>query len=152
MMEHAHESIAEKIDYLFRTVRRSDGREYTYDEVEQGTSGRVSRSYVWKLRHGRNRNPSLDVIEALSEFFHVPPQYFFGSGLQQNEEARTAAEVAAFLQDGRAREMAARARGLSPASLEAVNGLITSLRNIEMTDSARTRTAARHSVSTVYGS
>jgi transcriptional regulator with XRE-family HTH domain len=151
MHQSARDGIAEKIDYLFRTVRRPDGREFTYDEVEQGTDGRVSRSYVWKLRHGRNRNPSLDVIEALSEFFHVPPQYFFGADLQENEEARAAAEVAALLQDTRAREVARRARGLSPASLEAVNGLITSLRRIEMADNARNRTPVHPIVSSIGG-
>lgn len=46
-MTRARDTVSEKIDHLFRTVRRADGREFTYDDVERGTEGRVSRSYVW---------------------------------------------------------------------------------------------------------
>jgi transcriptional regulator with XRE-family HTH domain len=133
MMIRSRDTVSEKIDHLFHTVRRPDGREFTYDDVEQGTAGRVSRSYVWKLRHGRNRNPSLDVIEALSEFFRVPPSYFFGEALAEGTAAKEAAEVAALLQDRSARSVAERARGLSPQSLHAVIDLVDNLRGIEQT-------------------
>lgn len=127
----ARDDVSEKIDYLFRTVRRPDGREFTYDEVQRGTEGRVSRSYVWKLRHGRNRNPSLDVIEALSEFFNVPPSFFFCAPLDEGPQARETVEIAALLQDEAARRVAERARGLSAPSLQAVSSLIDNLRSIE---------------------
>jgi len=126
----SRDSVSEKIDHLFHTVRRQDGREYTYDDVEQGTGGRVSRSYVWKLRHGRNRNPSLDVIEALGEFFRVPPTYFFGEPLPDDETAREAAEVAALLQDTAVRTVAEHARGLSPQALQTVVALIDNLKSM----------------------
>jgi len=127
----ARTNVSEKIDYLFRTVRREDGREYTYDDVEKGTGGRVSRSYVWKLRHGRNRNPSLDVIECLANFFQVPPMYFFGEGLESNLESQKAADVAALLNDASAREVAEKARGLSPAALAIVSDLLNNLRKLD---------------------
>lgn len=127
----ARDSVSEKIDHLFHTVCRADGREFTYDDVERGTGGRVSRSYVWKLRHGRNRNPSLDVIEAMAEFFRVPPSYFFGEALESDPQAREAAEVAALLQDPAARRVAEKARGLSTPSIQALSGLIDSLHVIE---------------------
>ncbi len=128
MPERARDHVSQKIDHLFRTVRREDGREYTYDDVERGTRGRVSRSYVWKLRHGRNCNPSLDVIEAMSQFFRVPPSYFFGAALRDEETAKEAAEIASLLRDEAAREVARRARGLSPAALTAVSDMIDHLR------------------------
>ncbi len=130
-MTRSRDAISEKLDHLFHTVCRPDGREFTYDDVERGTAGRVSRSYVWKLRHGRNRNPSLDVIEALGEFFQVPPTYFFGDEIQNDAAARETAEVAALLQDPGRRQVAERARGLSHRSLEAVLDLLTSLHEIE---------------------
>jgi transcriptional regulator with XRE-family HTH domain len=129
--ERSRDSVSEKIDYLFQTVRRPDGREFTYDDVERGTSGRVSRSYVWKLRHGRNRNPSLDVIEAMSVYFGVPPEYFFGGELRSEARAIEAAEVAALLQDPDARLMADRVRGLSPTAIQALLALVEHLRSIE---------------------
>jgi transcriptional regulator with XRE-family HTH domain len=137
------ETVAEKLNHLFHTVRRPDGREYTYDDVERGTVGRVSRSYVWKLRHGRNKNPSLDVIDALAAFFRVPPEYFFGEPLAEDDQAREAAAVAALLQDRAAREVAQRARGLSPTALETVAALIDNLRALERAPKRRTRAGAR---------
>jgi transcriptional regulator with XRE-family HTH domain len=130
-MIRARDSISEKIDHLFRTVRRDDNREFTYDDVERGTQGQVSRSYVWKLRHGRNRNPSLDVIESLSEFFSVPPAYFFGQSIEGDARAQELAETAALFKDPAARLVAECARGLSAASLEAVVNLLENLHAIE---------------------
>jgi transcriptional regulator with XRE-family HTH domain len=130
-MARARESISAKIDYLFRTVRREDGREFTYEDVERGTKGRVSRSYVWKLRHGRNRNPSLDVLEALGEFFSVPPHYFFGGEVSDDPVGREVAEVAGLLRDPASRLVADRARGLSPTALQALGNLIESLHVLE---------------------
>ncbi len=137
----ARDSISKKIDHLFITVLRADGREYTYDDVERGTDGRVSRSYVWKLRHGRNGNPSLDVIEALSQFFMVPPSYFFGQPLADDVQAREAAAVSALLNDPLARGVAERARGLSPSSIHAIENLVDSLRKIEGLKNGRSRQA-----------
>jgi transcriptional regulator with XRE-family HTH domain len=130
-MARARDYVSGKIDHLFHTVRREDGREYTYDEVEQGTDLRVSRSYVWKLRHGRNSNPSLDVIEALSNFFGVEPEYFFVPKDGDDDRSRRIADIAALLQDSGVRSIAERARGLSPTSIEAINSMIDNLHAIE---------------------
>ena len=43
MSDRSRDNVPQKIDHLFRTVRREDGREFTYDDVERGTQGRVSR-------------------------------------------------------------------------------------------------------------
>ena len=125
------DSLAEKVDHLFLTVRRPDGREHTYDDVESGTRGRVSRSYVWKLRKGRNRNPSLEVVEALSEFFGVPAGYFFGPPIGANEEAASAAAVAALLRDEAARRLLEGSRGLSPAAMAALLAMLDHLRELD---------------------
>ena len=121
-------SIPEKLDNLFRTVRRPDGREFTYDEVEKGTAGAVSRSYVWKLRHGKNENPSLEVVEAISAFFHVPVSYFFGHGEEADPDALA---VAGLLQNPELRRLAERAQGLSPDGLELVGQLVDGLTRMQ---------------------
>lgn len=129
-MQRSRNTISQKIDHLFKTVRREDRREHTYDDVERGTEGRVSRSYVWKLRHGRNNNPSLDVIEALAQFFRVEPAYFFDQP-EDPDHALALAEVAALLQDPVAQAVARHARGLSDASTETVLNLIDNLHVLE---------------------
>jgi transcriptional regulator with XRE-family HTH domain len=127
-------TVSEKIDHLFRAVRRPDGREFTYDDVEQGTGSRISRSYIWKLRHGRNRNPSLDVIEAMSEFWGVLPEFFFEQAAIDDKAESDAAAVADLLRDPAARAVAERIRGLSPQSLQTVMDLEDSLRAIEVSE------------------
>lgn len=127
----ARDGISAKIDHLFRTVRRSDGREYTYDEVEKGTDGRVSRSYVWKLRHGRNRNPSLDVVESLAEFFRVPPSYFFADGEGDEGAADEAATIASLLRDEWSRALLERSRCLSPSARVALMDMLEHLRRMD---------------------
>ncbi len=141
MHQRARFSVSEKIDHLFKTVRREDGREFTYDDVQRGTGGRVSRSYIWKLRHGRNNNPSLDVIEALARFFSVPPSYFFGPPLADDELAAEAADVAALLRDTSARRVAEESRGLGPTALRAVSEMIGHLRAL---DESEPRSPAKH--------
>jgi transcriptional regulator with XRE-family HTH domain len=121
-------SIPEKLDHLFKTVRRPDGREFTYDQVEKGTSGAVSRSYVWKLRNGRNENPSLEVIEALARFFEVPVTYFF-EGV--DVPSQDAVAVANLLRNPALRRLAERAQGLSPEHLELVGDFIEGLKRLE---------------------
>ncbi len=130
-MNRAADAIAAKIDYLFHTVRRPDGRAYTYDDIERGTGGQVSRSYVWKLRNGKSQNPSLDVIEALAAFFHVPPEFFFGAVGEGDESQREAALVAALLHDPAARRLAEAARGLTPTAVRIVLGVISALRPVD---------------------
>jgi hypothetical protein len=70
------------------------------------------------------------VIEAVGEFFSVPPEYFF-CHLQDEALATEAAEVAALLHDPAARSVAERARGLSDTASQAVVALIDSLHTIE---------------------
>ena len=125
----ARDSVPDKIDNLFKTIRRPDGREYTYDEVERGTGGAVSRSYVWKLRHGRNRNPSLEVIEALGHFFDVPATYFFESG-ENADDAREAAAVAGLIRHPGVRQLAEQAQGLSAEALALVTDLAANLKRL----------------------
>lgn len=125
------DSLAERVDYLFVTVRRPDGREHTYDEVEAGTGGRVSRSYVWKLRKGRNRNPSLEVVDALAEFFGVPVGYFFGEDLAHDSESHAVAALAALIRDDDARRLLEGSRGLSPAAMGALLTMMDHLRGLD---------------------
>ena len=70
-------ALAEKIDLLFKSCTKPDGKEFTYQEVEAGTGGAVSSTYVWKLRTGKSTNPGYRVLQALGDFFGVPPSYFF---------------------------------------------------------------------------
>jgi transcriptional regulator with XRE-family HTH domain len=68
--------LAEKLERLFDEVRKPDGSKYTQAEVVEGTSGILTRVYLWKLRTGRATNPGYQIIKALADFFGVDTNYF----------------------------------------------------------------------------
>lgn len=78
-------TIAELVDDLFKTHRRSDGKEYTYQEITIKLGGAIDPSHLSKLRNGRIANPGRDSLLALCRFFQVPPSYFFPE-LAEHEE------------------------------------------------------------------
>ncbi len=69
--------IADLVDHLFKTRLRPDGKEYTYQDVENATNKALSASYVRKVREGIIRNPGRDALMELCFFFRVPASYFF---------------------------------------------------------------------------
>ena len=73
-------SLAEKVDWLFRTRLSARGRQYTYGQVQRATGNRVTASYVWRLRTGAMSNPGLSTLETLAGFFEVPLSYFAEGG------------------------------------------------------------------------
>jgi transcriptional regulator with XRE-family HTH domain len=110
--------LAAKLDRLFDLVRRDDGTQYTPKDVAEAINEAagetvISSTYVWQLRVGRRGNPTYRHLIALSQFFVVPPSYFFDD--EAPGQATQSAEVEAALRDDVIRDIALRAVGLSPA-------------------------------------
>ncbi|MEK8171611.1 helix-turn-helix domain-containing protein [Streptomyces sp. M19] len=86
--EPAASTLAEKIDALFRVVRRPNRDQYSHEEVakacREATGESFSATYLWQLRTGRRDNPTKRHLEALAQFFQVPVAYFF-----DDEQGRT---------------------------------------------------------------
>jgi transcriptional regulator with XRE-family HTH domain len=126
-------SLADKIDRLFRTVRPAGRGEYSFEEVASTIRDRggptISASYVWQLRRGLKDNPTKKHLEALADFFGVPPSYFFDDEAAARVDAQL--ELLAAFRDTSVRRMALRAAGLSPESLGAVAETIERLRQLE---------------------
>lgn len=75
----ASTSLAERLDHLFRTVRREDGREFSHREVADAITASeepISHSYIGQLRTGDKDNPTIKHLRALARFFGVPVEYF----------------------------------------------------------------------------
>jgi transcriptional regulator with XRE-family HTH domain len=70
-------SVAELVNELFRTYRKSDGTEFSNSEVSRATNQAVSPSLLSKLRRGEVPNPGRNALLALCQFFGVQPNYFF---------------------------------------------------------------------------
>jgi transcriptional regulator with XRE-family HTH domain len=125
--------LAQKLDRLFRTIHPSGGGEYSFEEVAEAIRQRggptISATYVWQLRRGLRDNPTKKHIEALSDFFGVPPAYFFDDDASTRIDAEL--ELVAALRDGHVRQVALRASGLSAESLNAIRDMVERVRQLE---------------------
>ena len=128
----ARRSLADKLDHLFSVVHPAKG-EYTYDQVSKAIEERggptISAAYIWQLRKGVRDNPTKRHLEALAEFFGVPPSYFFDEEAAHRVDAEL--ELLAALRDHDVRQVALRASGLSSGSLAAIAAMIEQARQLE---------------------
>ena len=125
-------SLADKIDHLFSTVHPAKGQ-YTHEQVaaalREAGGPTISATYVWQLRKGIRDNPTKHHLEALANFFGVPPSYFFDEEAAAKVDAELALLVA--MRDANVRSVALRSAGLSPATLASIGGIIEQARQIE---------------------
>ena len=129
MSETDDQSLAARIERLFRTVRRPDRTPYSNEEVakacRESTGETFSATYLWQLRTGRRDNPTKRHLEALAAFFEVPVAYFFDDA----RSAPVAEEIALLsaMRDAGVRDVALRAVALSPDGLGTVRDLIDAI-------------------------
>jgi transcriptional regulator with XRE-family HTH domain len=125
--------LAHKINYLFETVRRPDGKPYSNEEVAEAINRRgdatISGTYLWYLRRGDRDNPTKKHLEVIARFFDVSPAYFF----DDSRSRAIARELAVLrrLADADVQRVAMRLDGLSTRSLHAVAELIDRVRELE---------------------
>ena len=126
-------TFAQKLDHLFRTVRPAGGGEHSYAEVAAGLARlggpSVTANYIRQLRTGGRDNPSKRHIEALADYFGVPPTYFFDDDLAERVNAEL--DLVASLRDSGVRRIALRSRGLSADSQRLVQAMIEQARKAE---------------------
>ncbi|MET7997947.1 MULTISPECIES: helix-turn-helix domain-containing protein [unclassified Amycolatopsis] len=129
MTEPDRSSLADKIDQLFHVVRRPDREQYSHEEVaracREATGESFSTTYLWQLRTGRRDNPTKRHLEALAQFFGVPPAYFF----DDEQSVKIAEELALLgaLRDAGVRDVALRAITLSPDGLDTISDMIDAI-------------------------
>lgn len=125
----ASTTLAERIERLFRTVRRPNREPYSNEEVaracREASGESFSTTYLWQLRTGRRDNPTKRHLEALAQFFQVPPAYFF----EDEQSARIAEELVLLgaLRDAGVRDVALRAVTLSPEGLGTISDMIEAI-------------------------
>jgi transcriptional regulator with XRE-family HTH domain len=119
-------SLAEKIDALFRVVRRPDREAFTHEEVaracREATGESFSTTYLWQLRTGRRDNPTKRHLEALARFFQIPVAYFFDD--EQGARISAELELLGALRDAGVRSVALRAVNLSPEGMGTISDMI----------------------------
>ncbi|WP_410624098.1 helix-turn-helix domain-containing protein [Amycolatopsis sp. cmx-8-4] len=127
--EPGKSTLADKVDQLFHVVRRPDREPYSNEEVatacREATGESFSTTYLWQLRTGRRTNPTKRHLEALAQFFGVPPAYFF-----DDEQSRKIADELALLgalRDAGVRDLALRAVTLSADGLDTISDMIDAI-------------------------
>jgi transcriptional regulator with XRE-family HTH domain len=133
--------LAEKLNRLFEAVHPAGRGPYSNEEVaaaiqEQG-GPTISGTYIWLLRKGQRDNPTKKHLEALANFFGVPPTYFFDDEIALQLGAELDLLVA--LRDASVRDIALRVSELSPDSLDAIRGMIEQVRQLEARTSPKRR-------------
>ncbi len=91
--------------------------------------GSLSPAYIYALRKGQRDNPTKRHLELLASFFGVTPAYFFDEEAARRIEQQL--DLLAAFRDGEVRRLAARASGLSPASLTGILKMVDAARAIE---------------------
>ena len=140
----AGQTLSDKLNRLFDSVRSPEGDEYTHDEVASALRAAggptISATYVWQLRKGLRDNPTKHHLEALADFFGVPPSYFFDEASAERIDAEL--DLLGAMRDASIRAVALRAVGLSPGSLAAIRTIVEQARRVEglPTDDADTAT------------
>ncbi|MFH0177920.1 XRE family transcriptional regulator [Streptomyces cacaoi] len=119
-------TLADRIDALFRVVRRPDREQYSHEEVaracREATGESFSATYLWQLRTGRRGNPTKRHLEALAQFFDVPVVYFFDD--EQGSAIARELELLGALRDAEVRSVALRAVNLSPEGVGTISDMI----------------------------
>lgn len=127
-------TLAERIDYLFRTNRSPRGRQYTYREVAAAVTGQngvtFSAAYLWQLRTGVRDKPTMRHLEAIARFFSVSPSYFFDDELPEFQD--TPVRLLAASRSATFRRVADALLQLSEESLNTILALACRLRQLEL--------------------
>ena len=115
------ETFAEKLDRLLMTITKPDGEEYSPEEIQAATDKAITSSYIYRLRAGKSKNPTIDKVKALADFFGIDPAYFLSD--KKSEPTPDPERLVA--------SMALRARNIDLKTVEDMLLMIQSLREKE---------------------
>lgn len=125
-------SIAEKLRHLYETVHPPDRGPYSYREVAEGIAdhtGAMTAQYIGQLMSGKVPHPKVHYLEALAEFYGVPPAYFFDDDVAGRVDDQLS-QVTAW-RDEQVREIAERFAELNSRDRSTVSNLIENLNSYD---------------------
>lgn len=142
---HSATSLADKIEWLIQHLWPPSLQPATSDAdlaaaLRAVTGDDISRSTVWKLRTGRQPNPTLRTLKTFATFFKVPIGYF-GDG-EEAESIEGQLVLLALLRDGGVDRATLRTLvDLSPEGREMISEMIASAARLEQRRSAQRSTS-----------
>lgn len=137
----APRSFVEKLNHLFNAVRDPRGEPYSPEYVSAwlrtNDGPTMSTSYLYMLRKGERDNPTKSHIEALAQFFQVPPAYFFDDELTDRVNAQL--DLLAAIRGRGVRDIAMRSAALHDDARQIVTDLLNSLEGFRTRPPGSTR-------------
>lgn len=118
-------TFADRLNYLFETVYPSGRKAYSNPEVASAISDTgvsISAAYLWLLRTGQRDNPTMRHLEALANFFGVPPAFFFDD--DKAHEIAEQLELLSAARDAEVREIMMRSTRLSKPDRSTILGIV----------------------------
>jgi transcriptional regulator with XRE-family HTH domain len=129
LLRKLQQRLNELIATHYPDERKRPGYARLAKEIREVTGGAISGTYLWELATGKKRNVTLEQLDNLASFFGVPPEYFLNDDVAARVNTQLA--LASALRDARVRNLAMRADGLSPASLDALLTMVNEARKIQ---------------------
>ncbi|TJZ44218.1 hypothetical protein FCH28_31455 [Streptomyces piniterrae] len=120
--------LTELITALYPDERKRPGYAKLAREIGETTGGAISGTYLWELATGRKRNVTLEQLDVLAQFFDVPSEYFLNDDVA--ERVNSQLKLLGALRDTRVRNLALRAEGLSPQTLDVLLTMVDEARRL----------------------
>nr|WP_253843195.1 helix-turn-helix transcriptional regulator [Mycobacterium colombiense] len=97
--------------------------------ITKKTGVSISPAYLWQLRSGVKRNPTVAHLRAIADFFGVPASYLIDRDPDQKIDAQLTLMQA--LRDVGVRDLAVRTSGLTPQAITSLAAMVDEVRKLQ---------------------
>ncbi|OMC21565.1 helix-turn-helix domain-containing protein, partial [Mycobacterium colombiense] len=97
--------------------------------ITKKTGVSISPAYLWQLRSGVKRNPTVAHLRAIADFFGVPASYLIDRDPDQKIDAQLSLMQA--LRDVGVRDLAVRTSGLTPQAITSLAAMVDEVRKLQ---------------------
>ncbi|OBI38940.1 helix-turn-helix domain-containing protein [Mycobacterium colombiense] len=125
--------LASRLTKLFEVMRKAGtaplSNAAAAAAITEKTGVSISPAYLWQLRSGIKRNPTVAHLRAIAEFFGVPASYLIDRDPDQKIDAQLTLMQA--LRDVGVRDLAVRTSGLTPEAITSLAAMVDEVRKLQ---------------------
>ncbi|WP_371915839.1 helix-turn-helix domain-containing protein [Mycobacterium colombiense] len=125
--------LASRLSKLFEVMRKAGtaplSNAAAAAAITKKTGVSISPAYLWQLRSGVKRNPTVAHLRAIADFFGVPASYLIDRDPDQKIDAQLSLMQA--LRDVGVRDLAVRTSGLTPQAITSLAAMVDEVRKLQ---------------------